>query len=102
MSNITPRARFLSVPENISQHRKLLEHPQFQKSVDVAVAEHTRAIVALAGTQDLSAAGAQQAAAASFHMISGAAQFLEVFTRLAEPYQTAKPSEKITSLGDAN
>jgi hypothetical protein len=87
---LTPRASFLKDPANVSNHNRILDDPKVQKSIDVAVSEYTRAVVALGSGQDLSGAGAQQAAASSFHLISGAYQFLEVFGRLAEPYPTAK------------
>ncbi len=95
---LTPRARFIQNKDAVIQHSKLLDNPQFRASADVALAEHTRAIVSLANSQDLAGAGAQQAAAASFHMISGAHQFIEVFERLSEPYERPAPANKIESL----
>jgi hypothetical protein len=95
---LTPRAQFLQDPANVTNHNRILDDPKVQKSIDTAVAEYTRAVVALGGGQDLAGAGAQQAAAASFHMIAGAYQFLEVFGRLSEPYQKPPTKETISSL----
>ena len=95
---LTPRARFMQTRENIVQHNRILDNPQFRASADTALQEHTRAVVSLANSQDLAGAGAQQAAAASFHMISGAHQFMEVFERLTQPYEQPAPPNKIESL----
>lgn len=96
----TPRGRFIQVPSNLSSHRRILDNPDFQKSVDVALLEYTRAIVSLSG--ELDSAGAQQAAAACFHLISGAHQFLEVFNRLADPAVPPSAPQSIESLIHTN
>ncbi len=96
--NPSPRALFMQDANSVAAHRKMIDSQTFAKSKDAALAEFTRAVCALASTQDLAAGGAQQAQAASFQMICGAYNFLEVFMRLAEPYQTAPAKDKITSL----
>lgn len=98
----SPRGKFMQTPQNIINHRKLIDSVELGTSIDVALQEYSRAIVALAGTQDLSGAGAQQAAAASFHMISGAYQFIEVFNRLAEPFSEPTKGNTIESLKPNN
>ena len=93
----TPRGRFISASSNIAAHRRIIDNPDFQRSIDVALLEHTRAIVSLSG--ELSDAGAVQAAAACFHLISGAHQFVEVFQRLAEtPQPQAQNPKAVSSL----
>jgi len=100
--NPSPRALFIQDATNVANHRKMIDSQMFAKSKDAALAEYTRAIVALASTKDLDAAGTQQAQAASFLLISGAYNFLEVFMRLAEPYPTAPAKDKIQSLTGEN
>lgn len=87
----TPRSRFISSQANISAHRRLMDSTEFQKAEDYTMLEFVRAVCVMAGSHDLNGAGADQAAAASFHMIMGAHQFMEVFHRLAEPY-AVKPA----------
>jgi hypothetical protein len=99
----TPRSKFMSVPENITQHNRLLDNAALQRGLDVAMAELVRAIIALSGGKDLDAPGANQATATCFAMISGAQQFVEVFARLAEPYQVRPAkTDKVTSLTEEN
>lgn len=95
----TPRSRFMSTPENIIQHRKLLDNVAFQKAMDVGMAEFVRATIALSGGKDLDAPGTNQAMATTFAMISGAQQFVEIVARLSEPY-LSRPAqtEKVESL----
>ena len=90
-ARLTPRAEFIASQTNVDNHRKIIDSTMFQRSEDAAIAEFTRAVVSLAGGHDLNAPGSDQAAAASFHMIQGAYNYIEVFRRLAEPY--AKPSQ---------
>lgn len=95
----TPRSRFITIAENVKQHRQLLDNAAFQRGLDVAMAEFVRATVALSGGKDLNDPGATQAQAAVMNMISGAQQFVEVLSRLAEPYQSRPPqTEKVASL----
>lgn len=95
----TPRSRFLANTENIKQHRQLLDNAAFQRAMDTAMAEYIRAVIALSGGKDLAEAGAAQAQTACFNMISGAQQFVEVLSRLAEPYAVRPASpDKIESL----
>jgi hypothetical protein len=95
----TPRSRFIATQENVKQHRQLLGNAAFQRAMDTAMAEFVRATVALSGGKDLNDPGSTQAQAAVFNMISGAQQFVEVLSRLSEPYQTRPAAmEKITSL----
>lgn len=95
----TPRSKFIATPENVKQHRALLDNAAFQRAMDTAMAEYVRAVIALSGGKDLDSAGANQAMASCFAMISGAQQFVEVLSRLAEPYAVRPPQpEKITSL----
>lgn len=96
--NPSPRALFMLDATNVANHRKMIDSQMFTKSKEVALAEFTRAVCALASTQDLSAGGATQAQAASFQMICGAYNFLEVFMRLGEPYEKPVAKDKITSL----
>ena len=96
--NSSPRARFISNQANVDNHRKLIDSVMFQTSEDAAMAEFVRAIAALGSGQDLAGAGAQQAAAASFHMICGAYNFMEVFHRLAEPYAQPVTKDKIVGM----
>lgn len=95
----TPRGRFMNIPENVKQHRQLLDNAAFQRAMDVSMSEFVRACVVLSGGKDLNEPGATQAQAACFNMISGAQQFVEVLARLAEPYPV-RPSqtEKVSSL----
>lgn len=85
----SPKSRFLESDNNIVAHRKLLDSRELERGVEFALAHFTRAVCALANNQDLNAAGAQQAQAASFQMIQGAHNFLEVFYTLAERQQPA-------------
>lgn len=89
----------MTIPENIKQHRQLLDNAAFQRGMDVAMSELVRAVIALSGGKDLNEPGATQAQAACFNMLSGAQQFVEVFARLAEPYPVRQPqTDKIQSL----
>ena len=96
--NPSPRALFLADATAVQNHKKMIDSQMFAKSKDAALAEYTRAVVALSSSQDLNSAGATQAQAASFLLISGAYNFIEVFMRLAEPYPTAPAPNKIQSL----
>ncbi len=93
---ITPRARFISEPRNVSAHRRIVDSQDFQLAIDTALMEHTRAIVALSGKLDSD--GATQAAAACFHLISGAHQLVQVFNMLSEPIAAPAAQAKIESL----
>lgn len=94
----SPRAKFLKNSDFVKQHEKLLESAAFERAIEVALMEMTRATLALAGTHDLNEAGAQQAAASTFNMLQGANHFVQVLYALARPYEKQKPAEKIESL----
>jgi hypothetical protein len=96
--NPSPRALFMQDKNSVDAHRRLVNSALFTNSKEVALAEFTRAVCALASTQDLSAGGATQAQAASFQMICGAYNFIEVFMRLGEPYAAPAAKDKIQSL----
>jgi len=102
MNKPTPRATFIQSAEYVKQHNTLLDSGAYNRGEDAALAEFTRAVVTLGAGKDLDGAGAQQAAAASFHMLMGAMHYLEVFRRLAEPYPKAAPKDKIESLTTEN
>ncbi len=98
----TPRGQFIQNAEFVKQHNTLLDSAAYNRAEDAAMAEFLRAVVTLGAGKDLDGAGAQQAAAASFHMQMGAMHYLEVFRRLAEPYKTPEKREKIESLTSEN
>ena len=95
----TPRGRFLSTPENVKQHRILIENAAFRRAMEVALAEYTRVIVSIAGGNQLTDQNADFAIGACFEKISGAHEFIEIVERLAEPFRTAPAKvDKIESL----
>lgn len=95
----TPRGRFMATPENIKQHNQLLENAAFRRALDVGIAEYTRTIVGLAGSNSLVDPNVDFAIGACFEKISGAHEFIEVLERLAVPYkERPATTEKITSL----
>jgi hypothetical protein len=102
MNKPTPRATFIQSAEFVKQHNTLLDSGAYNRAEDTAIAEFTRAVVTLGASQDLNGPGAQQAAAASFHMLMGAMHYLEVFRKLAEPYAKQPPKDKIESLTSPN
>lgn len=82
----TPRSKYIANPSNIKVHRTLLENEALQKGLDVALAEYVRAVVVIAGSNQLTDNNAMFAQAACFNQISGACAFLEVFHRVGDPY----------------
>ena len=97
---LSPRAEFIANQTNVTNHRRIIDSTMFKASEDAAIAEFTRAVVSLAGGHDLNAPGSDQAAAASFHMIQGAYNYIEVFRRLAEPYAKPSTPDKIVGMTD--
>lgn len=95
----TPRGKFIALPENIKQHRALLDNAAYQRGTEVALAEYVRGVVQLAGTNSLVDNNVPFAMAACFSKISGAHEFLEVMNVVAEPYSRPQAApDKIKSL----
>lgn len=99
----TPRGKFMSVPENIKQHQQLLENGAFQRALEVSMAEYVRAAVWITTNpgpkRDPNNLVTEAEKAAAFSAIAGAQGFVEVLTRLAEPFQQMPTKQEvITSL----
>lgn len=76
----------MSKDANIAKHREIISHPEFQKSINLALLHYTRTLSV--ATQD------SQAAAANMFKLKGAQEFAQEFLYLAEPVnkpQVVKP-----------
>ena len=74
--NPSPQARFQSVPQNITQHRAMIERPSFDISADAAMIEYSARLSKGNVTSN--------EAMASGFKIQGAHEFLMVLKTLAE------------------
>ena len=87
----SPRASFIENPDNVRKHRELLQQPELKAAMDVALAEMSKAVISLSRNTDMLKPGLSQAAEASFHIIHGAHEFVEVFYRLVESLPPLPP-----------
>ena len=93
LANPTPKSRFIESSQNISSHRKLVDDPAFQRSLDYAMLEFANTLARTSiEPQDISlgAAGLK---------LRGAQEFLHIFRNLSEQ---PKDLPKIARLDNLN
>lgn len=95
-NNPTPKSRFLAQPENIIEHRKLLDTPAFQTAIAVAQQAYTRALCDIAPGNMLEA-NYQAASAACFNRLQGMSDFCALLLNLSETPQPPgrKPTDNL-------
>lgn len=78
ITNPTPQARFQQLSTNITQHRALIEKPELDRAIDVALLEYQRQLVMVGPPENFNMA-------ASAHIrMTGALEFIQVLRNLAE------------------
>jgi len=77
IANPTPKARFQSSGVHVSDHRKLVDSPEFIQGADFAMLEYQR-LLAMRSTD-------QYSAMATGLKLQGALEFLQQLRMLAEP-----------------
>ena len=92
--NPSPKSRFQSVPNNISNHRALIEKAEFDRAADAAMLEYQKALAA-------QAVDGNSAMSAGFRM-QGALEFLSMFKTLAEQTQMPAPRRDVDNLTDTS
>lgn len=81
--NPTPKEEFLATPGDVKSHRQLLDRPDFQRALRVALAQYNRAICSLAPS-GMDTPNQLQASAMCFQRIQGATDFVDVLLKLSE------------------
>jgi len=78
ITNTTPKFRFIESGNNVTQHRKMVDQPEFQRACDFAMLSFSLAVSQTPITQEelsLGAAGLK---------LRGAQDFLSIFRNLSE------------------
>jgi hypothetical protein len=89
--NPSPKTRFQENKNFVEQHRKLIERSDLQVSLDYAMLEYQKQLVATGSL------GGNEAAASHFRML-GAHEFVQVFKLLAEQVQQPVPLKTVDNL----
>ncbi len=77
VKNPTPRQKFQTIPSTVSAHRELMQNPQLNFSIDVALLEMQRR-QAMVADKDVTGA------ATNHFKIQGALEFVEILRNLGE------------------
>lgn len=92
--NPSPRARFQSIANNITQHRSLIEQPAFDRGADAALLEYAAAL-------SRSNSNGNEAMASGFKL-QGAMEFLMMFKTIAEQAPIMSRPKDPDNLPDLN
>jgi hypothetical protein len=96
-ANPTPKHTFLEIPTWISDHRKLLDTPSFQRAIDYASRHYVRSLHGIAPS-DLTHPNFMAASAMNFQRIQGMHDFIAVLMALSEvppPRAAGKSSDNL-------